>query len=859
MIPILLRWLACCSLMFACFAQAAILEVTEAERLALGSSLEYFLDEGGRLSLAEAMADARFRAMPDDRLALGYRNGVLWARVTLANPGAVSLERRLGIKEDRLERVSLFLAEPGGGYRRLENGLQVAVAERPVPSRVIAFPVRIEAGASVTLYLRVHTRTLMSLVPILWTPEAFERGTRQEELLAMLTIGALFGLGLYAVLLFPLRRDWSQFYLGLSSISLCLFIAAIQAYDHAYLWPDRPDWSLRATPVFGMLTLVFMNRVVAAFIPIAAYGWCWVGRGLNGLLLAQLLFLAGIFPVSNYSVLIPGLFFFGVVNGLFNLGIVVAALRKGFQPARYAVVGQLLGSVSVLLPFTLAQGWLPHTATSSQSALAAECFIYNLFFFAAISQRVDLLQIEKGTAQAEIRVAQQADQAKGEFLARVSHELRTPLHLILGYAHLLRRDAAGATSRYLALLEDGGQHLARLVDDLLDHARGERSSMVLDPKAAFLYSLLERIKAYGLALSNEHQHDFDSQFAEHLPAVVRVDAQRLEQVLLILLSNAAQHTRQGRISLSVQLLAADGARARLSFAVDDTGPGIAPANLERIFEPFERTAGGEHKGGLGLGLAIGRQIVRAMGGELKVDSKPGEGSCFWFELSLELAPEEEVAVLLGRPDILAYAGYAIRILVVEDHGGNRHLLEQGLEEAGFVVQGAGTVGAALALAAGSVFDLALLDQRLPDGSAWDILRVLRSSGSLVPAVLLSAQPPRPPADWGASSDFDAVLLKPVNGTEILECVGRVLGLAWRRAEENPAAPVPGNSETRQESPSPAECAELAGLVGQGAIYEVEEWIARLHQARPECRAFCREVEARLAVLDFEGIVARMPA
>ncbi len=480
---------------------------------------------------------------------------------------------------------------------------------------------------------------------------------------------------------------------------------------------------------------------------------------------------------------------------------------------------------------------------------------------AAISQRLDKLKRETLAAQAEILVAQGADQAKGEFLARVSHELRTPLHLILGYAHLLRRGAAGTFGQHLAFLEEGGRHLARLVDDLLDHARGDRGAVILDPKAVYVYGLLERIQAYGLALSNEHQHDFKSRLGENLPAVLRVDTQRLEQVLLILLSNAAQHTRHGRISLSVQLLAADEGLARLSFAVEDTGQGIDPANLERIFEPFERTSGGEHKGGLGLGLAIGRQIVGAMGGELRVDSRPGEGSRFWFELNLAVAAEADVAMVLGGLDILGYGGPCRRILLVEDHVGNRRLLEQLLGETGFVVQAAGTVGEALALAAGAAFDLALLDQRLPDGSGWDILRALRSANSPVPALLLSAQPPCPPADWGALPCFDAVLLKPVNGTEILECVGRVLGLAWQRAKGIPAAPgpdMPENSEPRQESPSAAECVELADFVRQGAIYEIEEWIARFHQARPECRAFCNEVAARLAVLDFEGIVAILP-
>lgn len=258
-----------------------------------------------------------------------------------------------------------------------------------------------------------------------------------------------------------------------------------------------------------------------------------------------------------------------------------------------------------------------------------------------------------------------------------------------------------------------------------------------------------------------------------------------------------------------------------------------------------------------MGLAIGRQIVRAMGGELRVDSRPGEGSRFWFEISLDLAVEEDIPMSFPDLDMVGYAGPPRGILVVEDYAANRRLLEQLLTELGFVVHAAGGVGEALALLAAASFDLALLDQCLPDGTAWDILRALRDGGQTasVPAVLLSAQPPHPPDDWGTLPGFDAVLLKPVGGAEVLECIGDLLGLAWQRAEQAPAGSGEAGRAATRGVPSTASCAELAEWARQGAVYEIEEWIAHTRQIRPECREFCREVEHCLATLDFERIAA----
>jgi signal transduction histidine kinase/DNA-binding NarL/FixJ family response regulator len=865
---------------------AAVLDVPEtAERLPLGHALEYFFDETGRIDLAAAIRDGRYRPAAGDSLTFGRRPAVLWARMALRNPGAAPFERWLHVEPERLDQARLFLPEPGGGWRRLDNGLQVAVARRPVPDRGIVFPLRLEAGQTLTLYLRIETRNPLSLLPVLWMPAAFQAAARAEDLFAMLGFGALLGLAGYAIVLFPLQRDRAALYLGLEMVFIGLFEAAYNGYGYTYLWPDRPDWAWWPTPLCALLGQASFNRFLRAFLPLDTQGPRLGRHWLDGLFLVDLALIAKHLLRAPSMELGPALPLLFAIASLSNLGVTLAVAMRGYRPARLAAAG-MLPTLGLMLPrIGEVLGWLPLSSPGSPAVTAAVMFVSNLCFFAAISRRVDLLRRDKDAAQAfalrtqreaaarlETQVAERtaelvaardraerADRAKGEFLARVSHELRTPLHTILGYAHLLRRDLpAGRSGERLVLLEEGGIHLARLIDDLLDYARGERDRLALDPRPAFLGRLLARLEAHGAALAARQRNRFAARRGEDLPPVARVDARRLEQVMLILLANAARYTRDGDIALAVAVCAEPPGAARLRFAVEDTGIGIAPADLARIFEPFERAAGSGPSEGLGLGLAIGRQLVRAMGGELKVASRPGAGSRFWFEIELPLAAEADIPCELPDLDILGYEGPPRRLLVVEDHAPNRRLLEQFLSDLGFEVRAAADcAGGREALRSGN-FDLALLDQRLPDGSGWDLLRVLRSDPATAgrPAILLSAMPAEPPADLRSTAGFEAVLLKPVEGGELLDAIGRLLGLGWRRApgvaESAPVPPSPW-AEPERRSITVAERAELAGFARQGAVYEIEDWIERRRDSAPEDAAFLERLEARLAVLDFEGI------
>ncbi len=227
--------------------------------------------------------------------------------------------------------------------------------------------------------------------------------------------------------------------------------------------------------------------------------------------------------------------------------------------------------------------------------------------------------------------AQRLARMRSDFLAQMSHELRTPLNAVLGFVQLLQRDG-GLTPHQLSSVKGighSGEHLLRLINNVLDSAKLEASKLQLYPERFALVPFLESIAVMMRLRMADKGLDFACEAAPDLPPDVLTDEQRLRQVLLNLLSNAIKFTDRGAVRLKVTVTSPGWLR----FSVQDSGVGIEPGQLETIFQPFEQVGEAQRRfGGTGLGLAISRQLVRLMGSEIRVESQPGVGSLFWFEL-----------------------------------------------------------------------------------------------------------------------------------------------------------------------------------------------------------------------------------
>ncbi len=394
-------------------------------------------------------------------------------------------------------------------------------------------------------------------------------------------------------------------------------------------------------------------------------------------------------------------------------------------------------------------------------------------------QTNEQLQIAKMKADA-------ANQAKSDFLSAMSHELRTPLNGILGYAQILRRkhDLDTDMLKGLNIIYQSGSHLLTLINDILDLSKVEARKMELHPESVNLTAFLESVVGIIYMRAQEKELEFKQEF-KSLPAGVMVDEKRLRQILLNLLGNAVKFTVKGAVILRVSQVAngriGEDANGRIiRFEVEDSGVGIAADQLEKIFQPFEQSGNIKQRAeGTGLGLTISRQLVELMGGTIQVKSELGQGSLFWFELTLPLSMVSETVVKAVQRvnQVVGYQGDRRRLLVVDDEPSNRHLLRVLLEPLGFEIVEAENGSMAFQLTLQFRPDLIITDMVMPIMSGFELIQKIRAMPDLATHVIVVS----------ASSfdlrqnlvgSYDGYLSKPIDIDKLLELIGQTLQLTW---------------------------------------------------------------------------------
>jgi signal transduction histidine kinase/FixJ family two-component response regulator len=427
--------------------------------------------------------------------------------------------------------------------------------------------------------------------------------------------------------------------------------------------------------------------------------------------------------------------------------------------------------------------------------------------------------------------AESANRAKSMFLANMSHELRTPLNAILGYAQLLLRAPNLTESQIGACntIQQSGEHLLMLIIDILDLAKIEAGRLELELGAVDLHAFLTgianiiRIKAEDKALG------FTCTLALDLPAFVQVDQKRLRQVLLNLLSNAVKFTDVGGVDLLVKVLSRSPEEAQLSFEVRDTGTGIAPDQLEKVFRPFEQVGDTQHRrGGTGLGLSISRQLVRLMRSELQVESVWGRGSCFSFDIpAATVAPGQAPSQVGGQ--VGGYEGSRKRVLVVDDIDANRSVLSEILTTLGFEITQASNGLEALANAQRMIPDLMLVDVRMPEMGGLELMRIMQGLPSLcqVPVIAISAGVTNEKQRDCMAAGVKAFLTKPIELAPLLQEIGRLLNLTWIR--ESPQEPTRSGGDRIESTgiPDPAHMKPLLELAKAGNMRAIREKVEEL--------------------------------
>jgi PAS domain S-box-containing protein len=459
-------------------------------------------------------------------------------------------------------------------------------------------------------------------------------------------------------------------------------------------------------------------------------------------------------------------------------------------------------------------------------------------------------QAESALQQAK-EAADAANRAKSEFLANMSHELRTPLNAILGFTQVMSCDSSLKTEHQqnLEIINRAGSHLLELINDILEMSKIEAGRTALNESSFDLISLLDTLREILQLKARDKGLELIFDIAADVPQFVRADEGKLRQVLLNILGNAIKFTSEGSVTLRVRgghsapgighsalgmghgkeensQRPAPSAQRPITFEIEDTGPGIAPEEFDKLFEAFGQTeTGRKSQQGTGLGLPISQKFVRLMGGDIRVSSTLGEGTTFTFDVTVRPVEATEVKAIAPQRKVLCVAPDQLkyRILVVDDRSESRLLLVQILASIGFEVREAENGQKAVEVWQSWEPHLIVMDMRMPVMDGFEATKQIKSclKGQATAIIALTASAFEEDRAMVLSAGCDDFIRKPFQKEELLEKIGQHLGVVYKYEDES--------SHTESVRPK-TEGISLSGDLSRHLEQMSPDWVAQVYRA-----------------------------
>ncbi|KAA0942468.1 response regulator [Pseudomonas sp. ANT_H14] len=730
---------------------ASAVEFNELTRsLPLGQVMQVLEDPNDTVAIADVSSQAmasRFKPHDKTTLNAGYSRSVFWLKVNLHYlPKDPDAQRTwlLELAYPPLDHLELYVPDGAGGYRLAgRTGDAMPFSGREIRQNNYLFNVHFAPGEQKNLYLRLQSEGSIQAPLTLWSSTAYLEEQPLRLYVLGLIYGVLLGMLVYNLFIYLSVRDTSYLYYIFYIASFGMYQLSVNGAAVEYFWPNNPWWANAATPFMIGASALFGSLFARSFLHTAVYS-----RWLNRLLLAMVASGAVVMLLSLMTSYALALRLATGLALIFTVTIFIAGIKAwccGQRVARYFIIAWSAFLIGGVVNTMMVLGYLPNvflTMYASQIGSAIEVALLSL----ALADRINSMREQQSQtlfdASQKLEVLNQqlahSNRLKDEFLATLTHELRTPMNGVIGSLELMQTvPLEDELAQYQQTAAGSARDMMRMVNGILTLTELQAGRLSAQRQVFSLRGLIDTLRQQFLASAQSKGLEFSIDVANELPDRLDGDADKLTQCLECLLDNAFKFTGEGAVRMRVVgLLNAEG-KLRLTFIVTDTGIGFAYLDEATLYQRFFQLDGSMTReyGGLGIGLAICRQLIELLGGRLTHHSEPRRGSRFQLELEVIAVPPEPSSP--NRVPDRHREPQDCAVLLVDDNSVAQLVMRGMLLKLGYRVKVVDSGPAALAMLQGETFDAVLLDVPVDGFSLCCQVRALPGCSEL-PVIALSA-------------------------------------------------------------------------------------------------------------------------